>query len=136
MASLERPHFFVICGTIVGVSALVMSFGMPAIGGVTQAAATTLLGAFFLFALSRAFSIGLAVVTIRPIIGLFFATSRFSGLTLREFFGVAFWIGFTLHLITAGAWIHPTKRGQMAVGVALARNEGCGRVNTAKYGAK
>jgi hypothetical protein len=35
------------CGTIVGVSALVMSFGMPAIGGVNQAAATTLFGLFF-----------------------------------------------------------------------------------------
>ncbi len=51
----------------------------------------------------RAFSIGLAVTTIRPIIGMFFATGFSSGLTLREFFGTAFWIGFVLHLIAAEA---------------------------------
>ena len=35
-------RIFVFCGVVIGVSALVMSFGMPAIGGVNQAAATTL----------------------------------------------------------------------------------------------
>jgi uncharacterized membrane protein len=117
-----------VCGMVVGVSALVMSFGMPAIGGVNQAAATTLFALFFLFALGkafrhirrreialhrewmiRAFSIGLAVATIRPIVGVFFATSRFSGLTPQEFFGTAFWIGFVLHLIAAEVWIQWTR---------------------------
>jgi uncharacterized membrane protein len=126
---------FVACGIVVGISALIMSFGMPAIGGVNQAAATTLFGAYLLLTLSRAFwlirrrevalhrewmirafSIGLAVATIRPIIGIFFATSRFSGLTPREFFGIAFWIGFVLHLIAAEAWIRTTQspRQQLA----------------------
>jgi Predicted membrane protein (DUF2306) len=119
---------FVGCGFVIGISALVMSFGMPAIGGVNQAAATPLFGTYFLVALSRvfwlirrqevalrrewmirAFSIGLAVSTIRPIMGIFFATSRLSGLTPREFFGVAFWIGFVLHLMVAKAWIHATQ---------------------------
>ena len=45
---------------------------------------------------------------IRPIIGVLFATSRFSGLTPREFFGTAFWIGFTLSLMVAETWIHVT----------------------------
>src|SRR6202047_4167714 len=82
---------FVACGLVIGISALAMSFGMPAIGGVNQAAATTLFGTFFLFALCKAFwhirrrevalhrewmiqafSVGLAVATIRPIIGMFF----------------------------------------------------------------
>jgi uncharacterized membrane protein len=118
---------FLICGAVVGISALVMSFGMPAIGGINQAAATTLFATFFLFALSkafwhirrhevarhrewmiRAFSVGLAVATIRPIIGMFFATSRHTGLTPHEFFGIAFWIGFVLHLMAAEAWIHAT----------------------------
>lgn len=122
-------RIFVICGLVIGVSALVMSIGMPAIGGVNQAAATTLFSAFFLYSLCqafwhirrqeialhrewmiRAFAVGLAVAAIRPIIGLFFATSRFSHLTPREFFGIAFWIGFTLHLIAAEAWIHATMR--------------------------
>jgi len=120
-------RIFVICGVVIGISALVMSLGMPAIGGFNQAAATTLFATFFLFALCkafwyirhrevplhrewmiRAFSIGIAVATIRPIIGMFFATSRFSGLTPHEFFGIAFWIGFVLHLIAAEAWIHAT----------------------------
>jgi uncharacterized membrane protein len=126
---------FVACGLVIGISALVMSFGMPAIGGVNQAAATTLFGTFFLFALCkafwhirrrevvlhrewmiRAFSIGIAVAAIRPIIGVFFATSPLTGLTAREFFGIAFWIGFVLHLIAAEAWIHTTPAGQMTAG--------------------
>ena len=101
---------------------------MPATGGVTQAAASTLFALLFLFALSkaywhvlrreiarhrewmiRAFAIGLAVATIRPIIGLFFASSRFSGLTPDEFFGIAFWIGFVLHLRAAEVWIQWTR---------------------------
>jgi uncharacterized membrane protein len=128
-------RIFVVCGLVIGISALVMSFGMPAIGGVNQAAATTLFGTFFLFALCkafwhirrqevaihrewmiRAFSVGLAVATIRPIIGMFFATSRFSGLTPHEFFGIAFWIGFVLHLIAAEAWIHATLPQVRTVG--------------------
>src|SRR6202790_2040532 len=121
-------RIFVVCGLVIGISALVMSFGMPAIGGFNQAAATTLFATFFLFALGkafwhirrrevvlhrewmiRAFSVGLAVSTIRPIIGMFFATSRFSGLTPREFFGTGFWIGFVVHLMAAEAWIHTTS---------------------------
>jgi len=121
-----------ICGMTVGMSALVMSFGMPAIGGVNQAAATTLFALFFLFALGkafrhiqrreihlhrewmiRAFAIGLAVATIRPIVAIFFATSRFSGLTPYDFFGTAFWIGFVLHLVAAEVWIQRTRpRGE------------------------
>jgi uncharacterized membrane protein len=119
---------FVVNGLIVGITALVMSFGMPAIGGLNQAVATTLFGTFFLFSLCkafwhirrgeislhrewmiRAFAVGLAVATIRPIIGIFFVTSRLSGLSPHEFFGIAFWIGFVLHLIAAEAWIHATQ---------------------------
>ena len=120
-------RIFMTIGFIIGVSALLMSFTMQSIGGVNQAAATILFGFFFLFALSkafwhirrrqvtlhrqwmlRAFAIGLAVATIRPIVGIFFATSRFSGLTPAQFFGTAFWIGFVLHLIAAEARIHAT----------------------------
>jgi len=120
-------RIFIATGFIVGISALLMSFTMQSIGGVNQAAATVLFGSFFLFALSkafwhirrrevalhrqwmiRAFAIGLAVASIRPIVGIFFATSRFSGLTPAQFFGTAFWIGFVLHLIVAEAWLHAT----------------------------
>jgi uncharacterized membrane protein len=140
-------RIFLIDGLVVGSTALVMSFAMPAIGGVNQAAATTLFGMFFLFALVkayvhirrreialhrewmiRAFSIGLAVTTIRPIVGIFFATSRLTGLTPREFFGTAFWIGFTIHLIVAESWIrtHPLasqNQGRFPVTGAHTRSE-------------
>jgi uncharacterized membrane protein len=117
-------RILVACGLVIGVSALLMSFTMQSIGGVNQAAATILFALFFLLALNKAvwhistreiilhrqwmirtYAIGLAVATIRPIIGIFFATSPLSGLTPREFFGTAFWIGFVLHLIAAEAWI-------------------------------
>jgi uncharacterized membrane protein YozB (DUF420 family) len=109
---------------------------MPAIGGVRQATATTVFAAFFLFALCkafwhirrreislhrewmiRAFAIGLAVATIRPIIGIFFATSRFSGLTPYQFFGTAFWIGFALHAIAAESWIRWTRPRELDLGI-------------------
>lgn len=123
-------RIFLICSLVIGISALVMSFGMPAIGGVNQAAATIVFGTFFLFALCKAFwhirrreialhrewmirgfAMGLAVATIRPIVGIFFATSRLTGLTPHEFFGTAFWLGFVLQLMAAEAWIHATQPG-------------------------
>jgi uncharacterized membrane protein len=128
---------FLICSGIIGVSALLMSLGMPAVGGVNQAAATTLFGSFFLFALGKAFwhirrrqivlhrewmirgfATGLAVAAIRPIIGFFFATSRLTGLTPHEFFGTAFWLGFVLSLMVAEAWIHITAPSRLSMATA------------------
>jgi uncharacterized membrane protein len=119
---------FLICGMIIGITGFVMSIVMPAIGGVNQAASTVMFSVFFLYALYKAFrhirngnsilhcewmirayAIGLAVATIRPIVAVFFATSRFTGLTPYEFFGTGFWIGFVLHLIIAEAWINHTR---------------------------
>lgn len=119
---------YLLSSVTIGVSALVMSLAMPAIGGAVQAAATTLFATLFLFALGkaywhvmrreialhrewmiRAFAIGLAVATIRPIIGLFFATSPLSGLTPDRFFGIAFWAGFVVHLLAAELWIQRTR---------------------------
>lgn len=121
-------RILLICGMITGATALLMSFVMPAIGGVNQAAATILFAIIFLFSLGKAFSLirrgeiarhrewmirafstALAVATIRPIIAVFFATSRFTGLTPYEFFGTGFWIGFVLHLIAAEVWIGRTR---------------------------
>lgn len=129
-------RIFVFCGLVIGISALAMSFGMPAIGGFNQAVATTVFATFFLFALCkafwhirrreialhrqwmiRAFAVGLAVATIRPIIGIFFATRRFSHLTPYEFFGTAFWLGFVLQLIAAEAWIHATLPDEKVAGI-------------------
>jgi uncharacterized membrane protein len=119
-------------GAIIGVTALVMSPQM-AIGGLNETVATMLFGLFFLFALAkaffsvrqrnfalhrewaiRAFAIGMAVTTTRPIVGVFFATSRITHLTPHDFFGIAFWLGFTSHLIAAEVWINYTRQALAA----------------------
>lgn len=116
-------------GLIIGSTALVMSPQM-AIGGANETAATMLFATIFLFALVRAylyirqgnfalhrewmiraFAIGLAVTTVRPIMGVFFATSHITHLTPHEFFGTAFWLGFTIQLIAAEIWINYTRAG-------------------------
>ena len=117
----------VVSGIIIGITGIIMGFKMP-VSGVSLTSATTLFGALFLFSLLkgfmyirrrkvalhrewmiRAFAIGLAVTTTRPIIAIFFATTPLTGLTVEDFFGTALWIGFTLHLIAAEAWINNTR---------------------------
>jgi uncharacterized membrane protein len=112
---------------VIGVTALIMSPQM-AIGGGVETAATFVFGILFLFALGkslvairarriaehrrwmiRSYAIGLGVATVRPIIGVFFATARFTHLTPQDFFGIAFWAGFILSLATAETWIRITS---------------------------
>jgi uncharacterized membrane protein len=114
----------VITGLIIGISALVMSYRMN-IGGANETAATTLYAILFLFCLVKAyvhirrkeveqhrewmirmFGIGLGVATTRPIVGMFFAFRR---LTPHEFFGIAFWLGFTISAIAAEGWVEYTR---------------------------
>ncbi len=112
------------CALIIGITALIMSFKM-AIGGVVETAATVTFALYFLSALFKAlyhirhkqvslhrewmirmFAIGLAIATVRPIVGLFFG---FSKLNPHQFFGIAFWIGFILHAIIAEIYIKKYK---------------------------
>lgn len=114
----------VICGLIIGASALVMSYKMN-IGGPNETAATTLYAIVFLICLIkayryirrkdvtrhrewmiRAYGVGLGVATTRPIVGMFFAFRR---LTPHEFFGIAFWLGFTITFMAAEAWVDYTR---------------------------
>jgi hypothetical protein len=111
-------------GLTAGVSALAMSYTM-AIGGANETAATTIYAILFLIFLScgfwnirrrrvaqhrewmiRAFGVALGIATTRPIVGAFFAAGRLSP---REFFGTAFWLGFTLTLLGAEAWVQYTR---------------------------
>ena len=115
------------CGVVIGSTALVMSPRM-AIGGPIETAATTLFAILFLFALGkafaairrgkvalhrewmiRAFAVGLAVAFVRPIVGVFFATSPLTHLTPRDFFGPAFWLGFSVQTIAAEFWVRYTR---------------------------
>lgn len=125
-------RIFLAASAVVGVSGLKLAFGKT-VGGLDEKAAITLFGTFFLIALAKAlwhalrrefaqhrewmirgYAIGLAVATIRPIIGSFFAVALIHGHKPQptEFFGTAFWIGFTLQTIAAEIWINHTRPHQ------------------------
>jgi hypothetical protein len=116
-------------GVVIGISALPMS--RHPIGGALEASGTVFFDAFFLFALTwafvhirrgqialhrewviRAMSIALGIATVRPVMGIFFATSSLTGLKPHDFFGIAFWIGFTITYIAGELWIRYTRVGR------------------------
>jgi uncharacterized membrane protein len=118
-------RILVVSAFVIGISALVMTYTMN-IGGANETAATTLFGILFLLCLIKAcwhirrkevaqhrewmirtFAIGLGIATTRPIVGMFFA---FRKLTPHEFFGIAFWLGFTMTFLAAEAWIDYTRQ--------------------------
>lgn len=122
-------RFLVALGLVIGSSSLIMSFRMN-IGGPNETAATTLFGIVFLVCLIRAFllirrkevarhrewmirayAVALGVAATRPIVGMFFAFRR---LTPHEFFGIAFWLGFTITLMAAELWIDYTRLRNVA----------------------
>ena len=139
MAGVRQKHLrfhrwsgrlLVILGLVIGISALVMSYTMN-IGGPNETAATTLYAIVFLVCLIkayrfirrkqvarhrewmiRAYAVGLGVATTRPIVGAFFAFRR---LTPHEFFGIAFWLGFTTTFLAAEAWIDYTRHSLQPV---------------------
>lgn len=125
-------RIFLAASAVVGSSGLMLAFGKT-IGGLDEKAAIILFGTFFLISLAkslwhalhrefaqhrewmiRGYAIGLAVATIRPIMGTFFAVALMSGHKPQpaEFFGTAFWIGFTLQTIAAELWINYTRPNQ------------------------
>lgn len=107
---------------VIGISALWLS--TQPVGGAIESSATIFFGYFFLFCLGKAWwhirnrrivlhrewvirmvAIALGVATTRPIMGVFFATSRITGLTPQQFFGPAMWLGLTSTYL-AGEWIN------------------------------
>jgi hypothetical protein len=109
-------------GAMVGITAYAMS--IPAFGGWVERSAVLLFNSVFLFSmvraywyaragesfqkmqwLSRAVGILLGIATTRPVMGIFFATSRWTHLEPRQFFGVAFWIGFSINTIIVEVWL-------------------------------
>jgi uncharacterized membrane protein len=115
-----------VLGLIIGTSALLL-LERP-VGGATEVSAILVFDSLFLVSLTKAFahirrreiashrewviravSIALGVATVRPIMGVFFATSSRTGLTPHQFFGIAFWIGFTLTYIVGELWIRYTR---------------------------
>ena len=119
-AALQRAIFPF--GLIVGITAYAMS--VHAVGGWLERAAVLFFNTLFLFALYRAWrfsrrndrpqqqrwmlraiAILLGIATTRPVMGVFFATSPITHLTPAQFFGIAFWIGFSLNTIVMELWL-------------------------------
>jgi hypothetical protein len=136
VTSLRRNHprfhrwtgrAIVLLGVILGVSALRLS--AHPVGGLAEGTATAFFGSLFLFSLAKTWwhirhkrvelhrewatrmaAIALGVATTRPIMGVFFATSRLTGLTPAQFFGPAMWLGFVSTYLAGEAWIDQTRR--------------------------
>ena len=98
-------------GFVVGVTAYAMS--KFSVGGWVERSAVLLFNSLFLFSLfrawqlrrdpvltlrwtTRAIAILLGIATTRPVMGIFFATRGFTHLSPQQFFGLAFWIGFSM----------------------------------------
>jgi hypothetical protein len=60
--------------------------------------------------LMRAVAVLLGIATTRPIMGIFFATSRLTHLSFQEFFGIAFWVGFSINWIVVEAWFRAANQ--------------------------
>jgi uncharacterized membrane protein len=125
-------RIFLLASGVIGTSGLLMGWKTP-IGGASETTAITFFGGLFLFELGkaflhvrrrqiaqhrewmiRAFILGLAIATDRPMFGLFFVFSR---MPLPEFFAIALWLSFCLHLVAAEVWINWTRPAGVAKAV-------------------
>jgi len=115
-------------GAVVGLTAYAMT-SVHAVGGWLERSAILFFNTLFLFALFRAYQywqrgesqmkrrwmlraivILLGIATTRPVMGLFFATSPLTHLTPDQFFGIAFWIGFSINTAAVELWLHSRDR--------------------------
>lgn len=113
---------FFILGAITGATAYGMS--RYAVGGWVERSAVLVFDTLFLFSLATAFrmwqscdviaqrlwmtravAVLLGIATTRPVMGVFFATARLTHLTTSQFFGIAFWIGFSINTIVIELWL-------------------------------
>jgi hypothetical protein len=113
-------------GFIVGLTAYAMS--VYSVGGWVERSAVLFFNTLFLFSLFRAYRfrsrgedllqrrwllraivILLGIATTRPVMGVFFATSRLTHLEPRQFFGWAFWIGFSINTLVVELWLRKER---------------------------
>jgi len=114
-------------GAVVGMTAFAMS--AYSIGGWIERSAVYFFNSLFLFSLARSYQylrsgerwmkrrwmtravgILLGIATTRPVMAVFFATSARTHLEPRQFFGIAFWIGFSINTIAVELWLHSRQR--------------------------
>jgi hypothetical protein len=116
-------------GLVVGAIAYAMS--RYSIGGWVERSAVLFFNSLFLFSLfrgwllrsnpalslqwiTRAIAILLGIATTRPLMGVFFATSKITHLSPPQFFGIAFWIGFSINALTVELWLRsPAGKSQI-----------------------
>jgi hypothetical protein len=117
---LER--FLYPIGAIVGITAYAMS--ADAIGGWIERSAVLFFNTLYLCSLTRSYlyarsvqpqlqrrwmvravGILLGIATTRPVMGVFFATSRLTHLEPQQFFGLAFWVGFSINTLAVELWL-------------------------------
>ena len=123
-----------ILGAVIGITAIPLS--LRPIGGINETSAALLYDGLFLFSLTRAWvlfhgnnlalhrtwmmravAVLLGIATTRPVMGIFFATSSITHLQPQQFFGTAFWIGFSVTYIAGEAYIraHPDSPLQTTI---------------------
>ena len=114
-------------GAVVGLTAYAMS--VYSVGGWVERSAVLFFNTLFLFSLFwayrhgrggelllkrrwmiRAIAILLGIATTRPVMGIFFATSRLTHLEPKQFFGIAFWIGFSINTLIVELWFRSRDR--------------------------
>ena len=117
-----HKRLFYLFGLIVGATAYMMN--AYAVGGWVERSAVLIFNTWFLTALARGYWFGLrgdaaaerewttraigvllGIATTRPVMAIFFATSTRTHLTPTQFFGIAFWIGFSLNTIAVELWL-------------------------------
>lgn len=59
----------------------------------------------------RAIAVLLGIATTRPVMGVFFAAAHLTCLTPRQFFGIAFWIGFSINTLAVELWLRKRALG-------------------------
>jgi uncharacterized membrane protein YsdA (DUF1294 family) len=118
-------------GALVGLTAYAMN--VDSVGGWIERSAVLVFDTLFLISLIRAFryrqdknqprerrwllraiAVLLGIATTRPVMGVFFATSPLTHLTPTQFFGIAFWIGFSINALIFELWLRSRDRKSQA----------------------
>ncbi len=116
-------------GVVVGITGYAMS--IDSIGGWIERSAVLFFDSLFLYCLvqswryrhdrdrkrrwmMRSIGILLGIATTRPVMGVFFATSALTHLGPKTFFGIAFWIGFSINTLIVELWLRSTRRPHRA----------------------
>jgi len=60
----------------------------------------------------RSTAVLLGIATTRPVVGAFFATSRLTHLSPHQFFGYAFWIGFSINTLAIELWLRHRRAAE------------------------